>query len=73
MLTLLLAGFEDQGDFQVFVPYNLPSTVNYNSIMEFIRGAWGGGDLGWLVKGHPKSVPHNLSIYDEGGSVQLAH
>ena len=45
MLTLLLAGFEDQGDFQVFVPYNLPSTVNYNSIMEFITEAHGGGGI----------------------------
>ena len=35
-----LAGrFEDQGDFQAFVPYSLPPAANYNSIMDLITEA----------------------------------
>ena len=35
----LACRFEDQGDFQVFVPYSLPPVVNYNSIMDLVTEA----------------------------------
>ena len=51
-----LAGrFEDQGDFQVFVPYSLPPVVNYNSIMDLVTEAHRCiGDLGRFRKSHAK-------------------